>query len=380
MGRNRLPRETLEKVAYYCSTGVEQQEIARRLEIGQSTVSRLLKQAFDDGLLSQSPPLLDPTKVDFAKLLRDEKGAELEACMAEASDQTLRELFIMDVEVGSDRHQRATEQRHLAELEQFGRMAAQCFRDYLLPKAENVGVTWGHTLMYLVSSFSRIGEVARKDVKFLQMCGEPAETAQRPETRSSHLIAQLNQAFRHESDSVYTFNLPACISRQIRSTELPTVKKFIQTVDSYRLLFGESADDSDALVNQMDCLLTSCGTNDDTDLLLTTVADAMERDVDELCKRTVGNIAGIWIEKRGNSRLINELAERWIGISRAQFDLFIDRAKSEKKTGSIVVAAGAHKAEIVKTVVEKGFVMRLIIDQTLWRELSLRYGINIDET
>jgi DNA-binding transcriptional regulator LsrR (DeoR family) len=146
--------------------------------------------------------------------------------------------------------------------------------------------------------------------------------------------------------------------------------------------FREIFVDVNALVNDIDVLLTSVGTADrpmgfcNADLL-------RFGDLDQaaLKRLVVGDVGGVLLPQRELTRReaakVERLNAMWTGIQGRHFVTIARRAQAQNLPGVILIAMGASRSTIVREAVAEGWCSELIIDHDLAAALrtELKGGI-----
>jgi len=361
-------RETLrELVAVLSADGRSQSDIARAIKVSQATVARLAKEATSLGLLVQRQPVctLPSERVDELRTRVDE---DLSLRLASIAGRPL-DLQVVTLSESVARAQSA--EGYFRKVQEFGvRVAPYLAR--LLSHGRLFGVTWGLALQQVIEGLRRTpGAVPRPEhsVRFVPVSGDPAPTAL-PDARrsSSHLVADLDDLFNGKGGRALTLagvtaHIPARFSRP---EDVRTIREFIRDLGSYREIFGDES--TPALLDQLDGVLTSVGPASlASDPFLNFAADDSKLR-SHLERSTVGNIGGVFLERKPASReqvrQIEEINERWTGIRLEHLTRCAQAATKDPRRVGVVVVAVGDKAEIVLECLRRGLVNRLLIDRS----------------
>ena len=351
-----------------------QESIAAILEVKQSTVSRLLKQARAEGWLKDTPSFAEekikPEQLAMVKLRA--AGSEvklkehLDAIAHKHKTPTLLSVTVCEC-FGADQDER---------LIHFGRQAAREIQGWL-PKMQLVGVAWGRTLRALVDGMrEEIRE--HRSTNFIPLCGEPI--AEHPHGLSSSVIAielrQIVQGKLHFSHQLIKDDhnatllaLPAYI--RPGSKHEAALWEYIEEIAGYRSIFGgrnKAARTSNIpLVERMDSIMTSVGrTIWNVDEFW---GDATGLNKEDLGRFYVGNIAGTFIEKENLSKVEQKEVKKhragFTGVERKHVEACAQKAIAANGGGVITLGLGSEKAEMVIEGIKWGLINRLIVDNEL---------------
>jgi len=357
MLRNQLPRESMEKAALLASRGKKQTEIATALGVSGATVHRLLGRACEAGILEPRAPLLKLPSRILARL--ESELVIREALLGELkplSGDTLQQLKIFDTRNRDVPHLPAAAAGHIV--------------DHILPTARNVAVTWGQTIRELVSAICDRAQgrpdLRARGLEFLQGCGDPDAAVEDHSQRSASLVAMLNNVINGKQISRYTFSMSASIPSRFSDEEVRTIRKFIRGIGGYSSLF----DERQRLKVRVDTLITSCGNGQlDADPWLAECAKVAGSKGRELEALVLGNIGGYWLPDKGlhaeQRALLKRINDCWNGIVAEDMAVI-----AKRRPGVVLVAAQAHKAEIVLHLVKEQYVSVLLISDVLAEEIE----------
>jgi len=261
-----------------------------------------------------------------------------------------------------------------ARLEYFAPLASRRVAE-LLREAESIGVGWGHTVAELEKFLNRAPKrLKNKNMRFIPTSGEPLGPISRPDRASSVLALRLSDKWGCVTKSPSLAGVAAVIPGVFHGKEKEVVRKYIGHINDYKLVFGPNRKGK-ALIDTLDSIITSVGSFTgqwhmyQSELIRT--GGISRETLRELC---LGDIGGALIPRNSLSapqaREFHLIAESWTGIRVEHYRQIARAASSSSVAGSIVVAIGANKAEIVLEVVRRGLVNELIIDHDLAEALN----------
>jgi DNA-binding transcriptional regulator LsrR (DeoR family) len=150
------------------------------------------------------------------------------------------------------------------------------------------------------------------------------------------------------------------------------IREFLNCVSGYNQIYSGPS----ALVHQIDTVLTSVGScyGKSNDPWLNELVRRDGLKTDKLDRLTRGDIGGVFLPRDGltppDRQLVEELNQRWTGISEVHLRECARRASAAGRPGVIILAVGRFKAEVVRESVRRGLVNELIVDQDLAGELA----------
>jgi len=378
-----------------------QGDIARRLSLGQATVSRLLRRAVEELHCLETverfvriPRIDDQKMAELERLLEYADLADTLKGLPTATGLRLRALRVFNCgsadgsPAGIDARQRA-----------FGHAVAPHLAERLR-QARHVGVAWGSTLSRVVDGLARLGFPWQNDPAarvFVPVTAEPMQFA-RSEHTASVLARRLHVLVNGEDEGVRPqlslTGVPAFIpydpthlvpgtkrlARKHRDLLSRGLKEFfVNHSPAYRAIFTEP----DALIGRLDTLLTAAGParrvmgfcNDD-------LLSSGHLDRGELQRLVVGDLGGVLLTRPTRSKTaeptVDRLRSMWTGISREQLEAIARRAaeKGDGTPGVILMTIGEDRAEVVAEALTQGLCTELLIDdelaQCLKREFARR--------
>jgi hypothetical protein len=362
-----------------CESGLSQSEIAKRLDMSQGQVSKLIQRAYLAGWFIQSKPKfnserLAPGEIDDLRKMCYPRWDELKDVLKPKKNGEPRVRNIRIIETGS----RETEAKaYDRRLEQFGKRAAMRIVE-LLPRMQSVGISWGKTLRFIcdnvVQTISEGKSLPDPDkLRFFPVVGE---SLNRPNSdiSASHLAARLHRAIRAKDDPISFGAVAACIPAKYKP-HAKVIRDFFGSDAGFRRVFGAPTVDGrphGGLVSCADTLILGVGTAsmrvsdpylDDT----ISLANISRAELDSL---SIGNISGYFLER---NPLSDEPAERlkdiknlWTCINDSDIKHCAQRAEDNRNlVGVVVVAIGEAKVEVIRECAHRGMINELIVDQDL---------------
>jgi DNA-binding transcriptional regulator LsrR (DeoR family) len=372
-----LTPENVEKVAFLMEDGgrgearATVKQIEEMLGVGASTISRLRSMAIQRGLLQSRCTLDSGRRAEVAQLLyAADLFPKLERCAGKYAGR-MTTLEIIDSRVPTPG---ASEDDAL---DKFAAGAAAFLIKKVLPRVNNLGLSWGSTLertVHWISQSVRPGTVERK-VDFYPVTGEPAQVMKRAEESASLLAAHLDEVVNGASFHAYSLAgvsaaFPGAMLKggnKAVESKKKVIVEYYRSVSSYGDIF-----DRGGLLDRSDCLLTGVGTTallHDPQLAI----DKSEARSRLIQRATVGNIAGLFLVRPGASESdrarVEALNALWTGLTLEHLSNCAERARQSGLPGVVVVSKGA-KAETVAQIVREGLVNSLIIDRELAVQLA----------
>ena len=319
-------RKKLENIHKYCAAylaGEEdraQNEIAETLGISQAAVSRLLKDARDEGLLT----------VKFAKesIPANVMDEVLSTCSGEEYNSALREFTrhldrspLMRVFSSGD-----PENDTAKRIATFAENAAPYIRELML-SCRKFGVTWGGVLRCALNSLDRSALASpwkSGQVDVVPLAGDP-QSMDPADTGSSVIANELSQRINGVLPKThYSLGMvPAIIPEEFEAGDLAAVRKLIGKVRSYAEIWGRDGTGvkvKRGIVDELDGIFTSVGParrplgwGRDSQLLDSGGI------IKELPKLAYGDIGGVVIPRDGLSEdqteVLGGVISRWTGLT-----------------------------------------------------------------
>lgn len=419
-------KRLLLRVAYLSSQGVTQTDIAELLgTVNQSRVSKLLsaisgnqskmseqvravigdrgpwletsfrKDRLDDdlqGMLEEIKQELFPGLKGLREKLEEWSGGKQNAPI-------LRVFYSGPDDRRGDEGAPAKARR----LQHFGRLAAGYVRD-LLPQMGTTAVCWGKTLKWLASGLRQYeapelkGEISPD---FIPVGGEPLGYAAL-EVTSSKLAAEFRRIVGFDDKGNKSLSaVPTSIPSRFKK-HASLLRSYFLWERDYQAIFPVREEDKDfikkhkleapaagpgePLIHQIESVLTSVGTPQDSDEWVKEIARMAELGIEDLKRLTVGNMGGYFIphpdldpKDKEAAAKVREINDLWTGITERHLENVATKSRKEEKVGIIVLAIGNVKARTIKACIEHkssidhkpcSLVQGLIIDHELAKELA----------
>jgi deoxyribonucleoside regulator len=300
----------VEAARLYYELDYSQQDIAKELGVSRPTVSRLLQQAKEQGIVRIE--IIDPFE-NIEKLAH-----QLEQKFG------LKKVLIASVSQDED----SIIKQHI------GKLAADYLHE-IIKDGDTIGVTWGTTL-YQVALELRSKHV--KDVNVVQLKGGVSHSE--VNTYASEILTLFGQAY---GTTPHYLPLPAIVDHAM-------VKQAVETDRHIRkvLEMGKRADIA---------VFTVGGTF--SDALLLRLGYFSEEDLEVIYSKAAGDICSRFFDKQGNI-CSESLNSRTIGIE-------LEQLKEKEK--SILVAGGFRKVEAIYGALKGKYANVLITDHFTARAL-----------
>jgi len=394
----RLSEAERVAIVMLSARGRAQKDIAKRFGVRQSTVSRVLKAADDDGWLQRSvtvnPKRIDKDLLERALALLSEPDLHKRIAQRVA-DRRLPSP--VTVHVFPTPRSRRREPDYDWSTEHFGASVARHVRDLLAGGVQSCGLTWGLSIGGVVRGIEELAPAAARRsraVKVVPLCGDPLGRDANSLLSSSALAQRLSRTINTPPTSTLSLAmLPAFLPGDFSAAEVNTVWKLIAKMHAYALIFGgRHARDAAASgrravahhANQLDMILTGISAAGrplgDGHGPLFESGGLTEARFNEL---VLADIGGVLIEKGelspGRRAALTRLKMRWTGLNARELGACAARATAAqndpRKPGVVLVAAGKLKAESVQAAVRLGLVNQLLIDAELEAELMNRFAV-----
>jgi len=295
----------VEVARLYYDHQMSQQQIAYRLGTSRPSVSRLLQQARDEGIVRIE--IIDPTQ----------KGSQLE--------QSLKERFQLHkvIIVPSLKESDAQIKNRLGQ-------AAARYLNELVYDGCTLGVSWGTTMCQVVS---HLIPKSIKNMKVVQIVGGITHGEFDP--HASEIIQRISENFNARS---YLLLLPAIVDSVLVKQAMISDKKIKETID---------------IARQADILLCSVGVFKSDSLMIQ--ADYFDsQEVNYLNQLgAIGDICSRMIDSAGDI-CWPELDERTVAIE-------MDDLKKTKY--SIAIAGGEEKRDVIHAGLKGSYFNVLITDE-----------------
>lgn len=296
-------KKIIEAAKLYYLMDYSQQEIANKIGVSRPTVSRLLQQAKEDGIVEIR--IMDPSEdcKEFAKQLEEKFG--------------LKKALVASVPVYEDTIIKQA----------LGKTAASYIGE-IIQDGDMIGTSWG-TTTYQVASY--LEHKALKDVRIVQLKGGVSHSEKK--TYASETLHLFEKAF---DATCYQLPLPAIVDHVVVKQAIEAdrhIKKLLQMGKQANIaLFTVGVPKEDSLLFQLGYFT--------------------EEDEKLISKHAVGDIASRFFDKEGT--ICNEsLNARTIGIELHEL---------QKKEHSILVAGGLKKVEGILGALHAKYANVLITD------------------
>ena len=362
---NELSDSRALEAAYLYAQRNSQIQIAHFLGISQASVSRLLGNARQLGILRETLFLSAAQKNELEQAIYPRWAA-----LRQVVDRLTPRKRYVALRVLNSGSTATDPAAYDDRIRQFTELAADHMDKLLQKKPAYVGLAWGVTLARFVAGVRRYyaqpPTITRK-LKIFPICGEPLESPQYKGAATA-VASELNEVLNLKgSPEVPSLSgVPAWIPHEFQGRDMDCIRRYIRHALGHRQVFGPNPKSSQLpLINQMDTVLTSVGTASAPfkDPLLEDASRAVGISVEELADLTLGNIAGVFLPRPGKSHdIVDELNDRCVGATR---DHLLQCAKSAAKKGRcgvVVLAISKAKAAIVAECISLGMVNELLID------------------
>ena len=380
-------REIIE-AAYLAALGKTQEEIGRRLNREQSTVSRWLKRAFDKHYLIPARPLLNREVIPEGELIEASKklgGFQVQRwCELEESlvaKYALRKVTI--VQGYADEHAPTWQQR----AHTLGAVAAARFES-MLPRMKKVGVLWGRSLRAMVDCLDWQNPRNTR-VEFYPLAGDPIfidySNRQYPHTVTASQIAnELSQKVNGTEAALSLSPVPEFLPKKLgngdtsqtqQKRQRQLLRTFFAEVPSYRAIFGKTIAPKNKphpqgeIVN-LDTIITSVGVVDSEDPWYASRFESDPLEMETWSRLIIGDMGGVLFPN--SDEKVRDLNDRCTGANVFDFHRVAERARQSKqrRTGVVVLAHGKAKARPLVEAIQIGCVNEIIVEYELAEELA----------
>lgn len=315
----RVGRERLAQAAYwYYVQDLGQDEVARRLGVSRSNVSRLLRAAREQGVVR--------FEIDYP--VRRALAVE-DRLRTEFAQHGLREVVVAT----ADQHPSAGGRPDVLTV---ARTAAEWLQDNLRD-GQTLGLFWGATIKAMVD----VAHVDRKiDAHVIQLAGEWSND---PSQSGHNLVRDL--AVKLGGRYTY-FNAPAVAASQS---------------DADALLAGQDVANALATARAADVAMLGVGAfRADTTQTFLDLGRATPAEIEEAeAKKVVGQLAGRFFDDQG----------RQVDLALHRRLVSLDLHELRHVRTIVVVASGPEKKAAVRAALRGGLVDVLIVDSLLASEL-----------
>jgi DNA-binding transcriptional regulator LsrR (DeoR family) len=365
--------------AFLYSRQFSEQSIGEMLGLERSTVSRRLKWARAQGYITERPVCL-LNDDDIRELVAFPLEGLLEQELASAIGRAnIGKITIVPA---------ATENQET--LRRVGIAAALRLHQLATDRRMRlVGVGWGVTIQAVTKAvkysneLQRLSEEATRQMTFVPMVGDllqPWEN-QSHALAASTLAADLTRAFGGSLENQSYLWTPAYIPKRYLQSKrdqkkldqdegLQLIQDFLECLVSHRRIFG-SADGGDTeprLIDRFDTMISGVGGR--VTIPSWYLRDHILEDEESIVEHsTVGDLCGRLIPARDASeeerKRVDRINERVFVPSIEDFRRCARRASADGTPGTVIVATGSHKADVLVEVCHQGLATELIIDHLL---------------
>ncbi|MBL8177166.1 MAG: hypothetical protein JNK48_21005 [Bryobacterales bacterium] len=382
MGRPRLiTPQTRLLAALLHSEGRSNKDIGKKFGLGESTISKIIRECYDEGLLSirfrsgLSDGELERLRAEAG--LKNEFTEKLRAFRKDSSAIVLAPEAMVFESGSTD----TGPQDWAARLDTFARAVGPEVLKLIL-RSRIVGTSWGRTLATVVRA---LGEaqvpLPHSPVHFLPLCGEMLDGPPR-KTSASSLALRLDELVNHAAPNLHGHMLaavPSHLPLHLPPRDAEIIAGYVTSVPAYRAIFGGQRNPKQApLVDRTDMILTSCGPQDrplgyDAARWFESTGIAEE----DARAYIAGDISGNLLRNmeagklpRAVERKIERVNEAWLGAKFDHLRACAQRALEGQLPGVVLCCIGANKAGTVREVVRLGLANRLLIDEDCWSALE----------
>jgi len=357
-------------VALLLSRKLSPRDIASQLRISESHVSRLRTAARKDRILSEEVIFSWPSDI----------SDELQQEITDLAFTGYKEL----VKLINDRARQVNGHvpnkiwivpsalRAHSEIEDFSTKLVE-FVSELIDKSQYIAVAWGKTLWHVATAIKRSDLPKQEDKVFIPTGGQPLNSIDNKNSPSS--ICRILSDSYDSSKRLMLQGVPARLPKSLNAHE-SILRQYISMCDNYTEIFG-SEDSPTGLIEKIDLFITGVG---DFDTALEdpwfTELVKME-DIDVIKEYSSGNIGGLLLPKRGISTeqraLLEEIADRSFGISKAQVASCANRAANDENIPGVVVFANdIEKSNVVIDTIGMAniFILSRALAEKIRSELS----------
>jgi DNA-binding transcriptional regulator LsrR (DeoR family) len=343
-------------VAFLLSKGKQQKDIAEKLGLTQSKVSRLATKAVQREILKVQAPLLVLDDDEIRDIERDlDHSASLVASLQRRSQSRCRHIEVI---YPRSAFPQDTPSKRIGYVREVAAGAARFLVQEMLSGLGDVGLTWGVGLREFCRELATLIEKGprssplNKELTFHQCTGDTLAATDDPSRRAGTMVAELNHVLGTRG---HTFSIGAAIPKAF-DDDMATIRRYIASIPGYSAMFRLRGESGVALKKDLDAIITGCGDGTKDDSWRDECANAAGIDADSLTQMVVGNVGGTWIPKSADfEEPVAEINFRWNGVS--VFDL---RRTVERGREVILMAAEPTKAACVTRAIELGYVSTVI--------------------
>jgi DNA-binding transcriptional regulator LsrR (DeoR family) len=374
-------------VAYLASDRrMTQKDIAKILEMNQSTVSRLFKRVKDEYIKLS----FCREKVDDATMQKivnraspPKLAGELQRFAENHELKGVPHVDVVPMESGLD-----VEEQMLV----FALGAAVVVKRLLNSVDATVGVAWGRTIWHIAKALRDLPPRGpwreHNPIEFVPLCGDPLDVSSEKyrDITSSRIASDLSRSINGDNVHPAWLGLvPAFVPKGFEHGAARTIiDRLINLVPEYRRIFGlrgstQPTDEHRAM--NLDMILAATGTADNPlGFGKGRLAGLSLRESQVLAENIHGDIGGVLVPKLsaggGVHKTVLRLMSRWTGLKMAHLEECAERAFENRKQvprggeglrrpGVVLLSFGPARASIVSEAVRRGLANHLIIDSRL---------------
>jgi DNA-binding transcriptional regulator LsrR (DeoR family) len=353
-------------VAYLKAKGVKNRDIATRLSLSESMVSRLLAPDGEANKFLRIPPpvfveeALDPIELARVRQLQgdDSLSRALSDQLTSISNGIQVSVHVIDSTLES-------KYEHY-----FYDRAAVVVWDHLSRGAGTIGVSWGRKIENLIEAAKRrnLGSRFKADQqpKIIPLAGESLGSTHPTSVSSSSLAQALRDLLTPGSEDHLSLTIvPSLIPGTFSDGKLNAIKELLSHSIAYREIFD---DDEAGLADSLDVVLTSCSRdNKPFGFGGTRDYDWKDLELGRFKELLIGDMGGVPLfrEPRAGEELQRQqkdLLNRWTGVKAKHIRNCAKRANANPlgPAGVILITMGAERVATVVEAVRQGFVNVLI--------------------
>jgi DNA-binding transcriptional regulator LsrR (DeoR family) len=380
----------------FAERGWSTARIAKKLRVPRRHVAGLLREARRRDILvvafNREPriPAISPSVALSGRWSYDELLSGLRAW-----SEVLQGVTVVASAWDGRPPEETTREMWARRMKDFGRCAGDQLRGLLVQAKLNVGVASGETVYWSIEGMpaADAGPARVNDtLKCIATVGDLAcEGNMIEKILASNLANRLSQILTGREDApCETLRTVAAFIPMVRrnpdghrvateSDQADAIVDYLREFnDSYRTIFGGPGLNELPLIENLDAILTSCGSADQPNKLWVNELTDGGVSMDKMSKLSEGDIGGAPLKKPGlsdrDTKEFNAILRHWTGIKEEHFRLCAKNALSPGGgPGVVLVALGSNKLTAVLHCIRLGLVNHLFIDldlaQALFKEL-----------
>jgi DNA-binding transcriptional regulator LsrR (DeoR family) len=370
-------------VAWLTTRDVPQAQIAERLDISQSEVSRLKGDAKKSGWLRTSCHLTEEDEQEVRTRIWTDLSKLQDRLSKWASGKPGNPFDAANVRVFDSGVSGTGATDFQSRLERFGAQAADRLAE-LAPRMSILGVAWGKTVARLVESLhGHVGAERLRGRTFVPLSGVLVNDPD-ISLSSTSLVTRLHRIVTDDhTEALSLAAVPARIpakfyesARALTDDQKQTIRTFVANIPGHAAIIGDDAGATrprkeKPFVDRMDSMITSVGCDYSRESDLRSGGrwlDEMIRTENltkaDLDRWAVGDIGGVFLTRSEKTPLA-DVNDRWTGVKKHHIARCARTAKAAGTPGVILAAVGKWKARIVERCVREGLVNHLLIDRDL---------------